>query len=69
MKPSKKKALDDLLYGRTPETRLLNKVCKAATIEGKFSQFSMTNEQDGWKHIEFWWKPEAPSDTELKLNI
>jgi len=65
----KNKALDDLIYGLTPETRLLNGVCAVATKEGKFSQFSMTNSDNGWKCIEFWWKPNELSEVELSMNI
>lgn len=63
------KALDDLMYGLTPETRLLNDVCLAATKEqGRFTSFKMENVGDGWKRIEFYWKPKDLSEVELEFN-
>ena len=68
--PEQEKALDELFNSSTPETKLLNDVCGAATKEGaRFSQFTMENVGDNWKRIEFYWKPKEPSDVELKVNI
>ncbi len=55
---SKDDVLDDLFYGKTPETRLLNDICAVATKDsGRFTSFTMENVGEGWKRIEFYWKP------------
>lgn len=63
---SHKADLDDLLYGRTVEARLINKVTRSATAEGKLANLTVHKPEDGWHKVEFYWKPLNVTPVEVK---